>query len=148
MLASAVATRYMHWMVRGLLAGLATCSTCVLLVSSAWADTPDPWFGKDKALHFTATAVIGAGGYALGAALFEPRYQAMLLGAGAGIVAGAGKELADLAGLGDPSWRDFVWDVVGTVVGVGLAWGIDLAVRGTGKQHPVLGSNNTLMLSW
>jgi hypothetical protein len=45
-----------------------------------------------------------------------------------------------MAGLGNPSWRDFTWDVVGTVVGLGLAWTLDMAVRGTGHDHPALGT--------
>jgi len=51
------------------------------------------------------------------------------LAAGATLALGAGvaKEIADLAGAGDPSLRDLVWDVVGTGAGLLLAWGVDAA---------------------
>ncbi len=62
----------------------------------------------------------------------------MLAAGGLSLTVGAGKELADLAGLGDPSWRDFAADVLGTILGVGLAWAIDLAVRGVNARHPLL----------
>jgi putative lipoprotein len=128
---------------RASLIGMAMGCVCIAVAPAARSADPDPWWGTDKALHLTATAVIGAGGYTLGAAVFEPRYQAILLGAGAALAAGAGKELADMAGLGNPSWRDFTWDVIGTVVGVGLAWGLDLAIRGTGREHPVLATRTS-----
>ncbi len=61
----------------------------------------------------------------------------IVFGAGAGILAGAGKELLDLAGFGDPSWRDFAWDVIGTIVGVGLAVAVDVSARGLpGQAYP------------
>ena len=48
---------------------------------------------------------------------------------------GAGKELWDMTGRGDPSWRDFTWDVLGTAVGVALAVGVDALVSGS-KDAP------------
>jgi putative lipoprotein len=125
---------------RTILAAATGAATWLAWASAAGASEPDPWWGTDKALHFGACAVISAGAYTIGADLMDARYKALLLGAGAGIAAGAGKELADMAGLGDPSWRDFTWDVVGTVVGLGAAWGLDLAIRGSGREHPTLGS--------
>ncbi len=111
---------------------------CVLWSEQSWAADPDPWLGPDKALHFAASASLSAGGYTLGAAAFDARYQALLLGGGLALGAGIGKETWDAMGHGDPSWRDFAWDLIGTAAGLGLAWGVDLAVRGTGPQHPVL----------
>lgn len=115
----------------------------MVLTAMAWprvanADDPDPWFGRDKALHFGASATIAAGGYTLGAVAFDARYEALLLGGGLALGAGIGKETWDAMGHGDPSWRDFTWDLVGTAAGLGLAWGVDLALRGTGPEHPVL----------
>jgi putative lipoprotein len=122
---------------------LLSCSAAAALVavtSQAKAADPDPWFGRDKSLHFAATSVIAAGGYTIGAAAFDARYKALILGGAAAIAAGTGKELADMAGFGDPSWRDFTWDLIGTVVGLGLAWTLDLAARGAGHDHPPLGT--------
>lgn len=98
--------------------------------ADARADDPDPWLGRDKALHFGASAVLAGGGYAAGTALFDERWKAFALGGGVAIAAGAAKEGLDATGLGDPSWKDFTWDVVGTVVGLGIAYAIDAAASG------------------
>ena len=45
------------------------------------------------------------------------------------LAAGAAKELWDVAGPGDASWRDFTWDVVGTATGVAVAFAIYAALR-------------------
>lgn len=98
--------------------------------TDARAVDPDPWLGRDKALHFSVSAALAAGGYAAGTALFEERWKALALGGSASIAAGAAKEGLDAAGFGDPSWRDFTWDVIGAAVGLGLAYAIDAAVSG------------------
>lgn len=98
------------------------------------ADPADPWWGPDKALHFGASAAIAGGGYALASPLVDGFAERIAIGAGLALTAGVSKELIDLAGHGDPSFRDLTWDVIGTVVGVGLAFSIDLAIRGA---HPV-----------
>lgn len=97
------------------------------------ATDPDPWFGRDKAYHFAACAGISGLGYGLTAFATNDLRIRVGLGAGLGIAVGATKELLDLSGMGDPSWKDFTWDVIGTVVGVGIAISIDLGVRGL---HP------------
>jgi putative lipoprotein len=58
--------------------------------------------------------------------------------AGATLALGAGiaKELLDLAGTGDPSWRDLTWDVVGTATGVLVASGIDYLIRRASRPVP------------
>lgn len=99
---------------------------------------PDPWFGRDKALHFGASATIAGSGYAIGAPLFDCRGHALILGASLAAGAGITKELLDLTGLGDPSWRDLAWDGIGTVAGLAFAWGIDLLVQGVSAEHPLL----------
>jgi len=91
---------------------------------------PDPWFGTDKALHLTAAFGLSAGGYALGVATLEERWAGMLLGGGIALGLGALKEGLDAAGLGHPSAKDFVWDVVGTALGLGVALTFDAALRG------------------
>jgi putative lipoprotein len=97
---------------------------------------PDPWFGRDKALHFSVSAGIAGLGYGTTALFTSDLRIRMAFGGGVAIAAGAGKELLDLTGLGDPSWKDFAWDVLGTVVGVGISIAIDTAVRGI---HPGYG---------
>lgn len=106
-----------------------------MLVSppAARAET-DPWLGRDKALHFSASALIAGVGYGGASLLTEDRRWRLGAGAGLAIAAGAGKELADAWGYGDPSWRDFTWDLVGTATGLGLAWLIDRLIAPVGAS--------------
>ena len=90
---------------------------------------PDPWLGRDKALHFTASTVLGGSAYAFSVPFTDRLVERVALGAGLSLAVGASKELFDLAGFGDPSWKDLTWDVVGTAVGVGIAVTLDLAFR-------------------
>ena len=91
---------------------------------------PDPWFGTDKALHFGAGFGIAAAGYAGGIAAFDDRWSAVAFGSGISIGLGAAKEGLDAAGLGQPSWKDFAWDVIGAALGIGVAVSFDAALRG------------------
>jgi putative lipoprotein len=109
----------------------------VALPKRADASDPDPWFGRDKALHFGATATIASGGYVLGAVLFDARGYALVTGGALAAAAGIGKELLDLTGFGDPSWRDLTWDGIGTVFGLAATWGADLLIRGANERHPL-----------
>lgn len=104
--------------------------------SVARAADPDPWFGRDKALHFGVSGALAAGGYAAGAALFDARGHALLFGGGVALAAGVGKEVLDAAGLGDPSFKDLAWDVAGAALGLALAWSVDALVRGVDADHP------------
>lgn len=125
-----------HRGVRRLVASLATAA---ILSGSAPAlaapplPSADPWFGRDKALHFTLSAAIAGTAYGFTSLISNDMRVRIAFGGGVALAAGAGKELLDLAGYGDPSWRDFAWDVIGTVIGVGISVSIDLAVRGL---HP------------
>ena len=113
--------------------GIAALLAAVLLLAPTPAlaapPDPDPWFGPDKALHFTLSSLIAGGGYGLTALADNHIATRVAFGAGLGITVGAAKELWDLSGHGDPSWKDFTWDVIGTAVGVGIAITIDLATR-------------------
>ena len=122
------------------LASFACVASLMLVTSSVWATErdPDPWFAKDKALHASVSGVIASGSYAVGTLIFDARGHALLAAGALTLTIGAGKELADLAGLGDPSWKDFAWDAIGTAVGLALAWTADLVIRGTGDRHPLL----------
>lgn len=118
----------------------AACAlSLALVITCAHPARADEWWGRDKALHFGFSAAIAAGGYGLSAPFFEARYPPLLLGAGLSLAAGAAKELADLAGAGDPSWKDFTWDVLGAASGLLLAWSLDLAIRGVSSEHPAFG---------
>jgi putative lipoprotein len=105
---------------------------------SAWAEPPpsepagaaDAWFGPDKALHMGVSLALAAIGYGVGVWAFDERWAATCMGASVGLGLGATKEALDAAGLGEPSWQDFAWDVVGVTLGVGLSVTFDAALRG------------------
>jgi putative lipoprotein len=118
-------------MIRALAAPLVVALS--LTSGSASASDTDPWLGPDKALHFGVSMGLAAGGYAAASPWLETRGERVLAGSAFSLTLGAGKELWDLAGHGDPSWRDFTWDVLGTAAGVALAVGID-ALLSHGKD--------------
>jgi putative lipoprotein len=107
-----------------------------LLCRPAAASDADPWFGTDKGLHFAVSAALSAGAYAASSPWLETRAERSMAGAGFALTLGAGKELWDLAGHGDPSWRDFTWDVVGTAVGVALAVTVDALLTPPARDRP------------
>ena len=113
------------------LLGLLICASA----SRAAAQEADRWLAPDKALHFSVSAVLGAGSYAGATLVLEAPWQRALLAGGITLSLGVGKELYDATGHGDPSLRDLAWDVIGCVVGVGLAYVIDLAFRSDGPEH-------------
>lgn len=95
----------------------------------ARASDRDPWFGHDKALHFSASAGIALTGYGA-AALFTPREPPRLLAGGIlALTAGVAKEIRDSQTGGDPSFRDLTWDAIGTASGLLVAWAIDRLVH-------------------
>jgi putative lipoprotein len=67
----------------------------------------------------------------VGVGVFEKRSSALALGGGVALAAGIGKEVYDATGHGHASERDLVWDVVGTVTGLALAFGVDWLIRGS-----------------
>lgn len=101
----------------------------------ARAEDPDPWFGRDKALHFGASALLAGGGYAGASLATDDTRVRLAVGGGLALSAGVAKELWDLAGHGDPSWRDLTWDVVGTATGLAVAAAIDWAVGRLTSRH-------------
>ncbi len=116
---------------------LATLLSILATTRVARATDPDPWFGQDKALHFGVSAAIASGTYAVMSTQCKARYPPLLIGGGLALAIGGAKEGLDSIGFGDPSWKDFTWDVIGTVVGLGIAWGLDLAINGVGPQAPL-----------
>ena len=89
----------------------------------------DEWWGRDKSLHFLASATIAGGTYALGTLEWDSRLPVAGVALGVTMTAGATKEGWDALGHGDASWKDFAWDVVGAIAGIGLSFAIDTAVR-------------------
>jgi len=113
---------------------------------AAAAQDADPWIARDKALHFDVSAGLAAVGYGVSAGwLVDARWKALAIGGGVALAAGAGKELLDATHAfgGDPSWRDFTWDVLGTVAGLAIAWGMDLLLGGVSAQRPAFGAPQT-----
>ena len=92
------------------------------------APDPDPWFGRDKALHFAASASIAVVAYGGTALVTDDRPTRAVVSASVALGAGILKELWDLSGHGDASWRDLTWDVVGTTTGVLTAYALDWAI--------------------
>ena len=101
----------------------------VTRAAPARGEDADPWFGRDKALHFSASASIAIAGYGGTALATDDRRVRIGVASGVALAAGLGKEAWDAAGHGDPSGRDLAWDVVGTATGVLLAWTIDWLVN-------------------
>jgi putative lipoprotein len=96
----------------------------------------DPWFGRDKLLHFAASGSLAVIGYANASMLTEDR--PVRIGAGAALAVGAGvaKELWDLDGHGDASWRDLSWDFIGAATGLLVSVGVDWAVHRIFRPAP------------
>jgi putative lipoprotein len=105
----------------------------VILLTAAATARParadDDWLGRDKALHFAVAMGLASGAYGVSALKLEPMWQRAAVGAGFALTLGAAKELYDLGGRGDPSWKDFTWDAIGALVGVGLALAVDAITR-------------------
>jgi putative lipoprotein len=109
----------------------------LVATGAAAADDTDRWLGPDKALHFGVSVGLAAGGYGASALVLERPWERALVGGSFSLTLGAGKELYDLSGHGDPSWKDFTWDVVGTAVGLGIALLVDAALsKDSSKQEP------------
>lgn len=93
----------------------------------------DPWWGRDKALHLGVSTGLAAAGYGVSSFWLDRAWQRASVGAAFSLTLGVGKELADWAGYGQPSYKDLLYDVAGTALGVTLAYLVDLAT-GTGSE--------------
>ncbi len=105
-------------------------------VARADSANADPWFGPDKLIHFAASGSLAVVGYAGASMLTENR--PVRIGAGAALALGAGvaKELWDLDGHGDASWRDLSWDLIGAATGLLVSVGVDWAVHRMFRPPP------------
>jgi putative lipoprotein len=77
----------------------------------------DPWFGRDKFLHFTASAAIQCATHAVLSANGNEYGGASRGAALATLTVGVSKELWDRNHGGTASWRDLAWDAAGGVSG-------------------------------
>lgn len=85
----------------------------------------DPWFGRDKFLHFLVSAAIQSGAHTVLRANGS-NYAAASRGAAlVTLTAGVGKELYDLHQGRDFSFRDLTWDGIGGVTGAVLVRQVD-----------------------
>jgi putative lipoprotein len=116
---------------------IAVVSAAILASApAARADDADPWFGHDKLLHFEATSSLAVVGYAGASFYTDDRPTRVAAGLTLAVGVGVGKEMWDLAGHGDPSWRDLTWDLVGAATGVLVAGAIDwIAHRAGAERH-------------
>lgn len=110
-----------------LTAAIVSLAAVVFLSVSARAD--DDWLGRDKALHFGASAAIAGTGYGVTTSFTDRRALAFAVGGGVALGTGLAKEVLDAAGYGTPSWKDLAWDAIGTLVGLGIAYGVDALIR-------------------
>jgi putative lipoprotein len=99
-------------------------ATCFVAAPCSATDT-DPWFGQDKALHFSATFMLAGDGYASAAAAKCREGVRLGVGASVALAAGVSKEVYDRYSGGDASMRDLTWDVVGAATGSIVSWLID-----------------------
>ena len=129
------------------LAGVVLIVLCVVPIAPARAQQappdPDPWFGRDKALHFAASASIAVVAYGRTSLVTDDRPTRIVVSASVALGAGILKELWDLSGHGDASWRDLTWDVVGTTTGVASAYALDWAIERLRGQRPARTSATT-----
>lgn len=124
------------------IAALALVGTLSFATDARADEAEDPWFGKDKLLHYGVSAGIAGSGYAVGAMIFDKRAHALCVGAAAATLAGVSKELVDLGGYGNASWKDLAWDGLGMMTGLAVAWGIDLLIRGVSAERPPFAGNS------
>ena len=115
---------------------LAFAASAALLARSARAADPDPWFGRDKALHFGVSALLASGGYATTALATDDRRVRLAAGGAFAISLGIAKELWDLSGHGDASWRDLTWDAAGTLTGLAVAAAVDWTIERLAGRRP------------
>ena len=82
----------------------------------------DPFWGRDKLYHFTASGVIGAGTTMASSRNGVSDRDAPLIGISVAMSFGSGKECYDMNVKGSFwSWKDMFWDLMGGVTGSYLA---------------------------
>ena len=113
---------------RGEAAALKAFALAAVLCAGC-AHAADQWWAYDKGEHLIATTVISSLGTQVPRFWVESVFARAAIGFGAAVVVGAGKELLDLTGFGDPSWKDFTWDVIGAAVGTVISLAVEWVVE-------------------
>ncbi len=85
------------------------------------------WDGPDKALHFGASAGIGAGAYFAGALVEPAPWRRLPLAFTASLAVGLAKEVHDATAGRSFSGPDLVFDALGAATGVLIAWFLEEA---------------------
>ncbi len=81
-------------------------------------NTSEPWFSRDKFLHFTASAaLIGLGHHIYATRLHGDTQQAGVFSVSLTGLIAFSKELYDENQKGTFSWKDLFWDGLGIAVG-------------------------------
>lgn len=102
---------------------IGSCATLAGCASLRHAD--DPWWGEDKAKHFAVCGLAGAAAALAARNNGGSDGSAFWVGMGVSVGLGAGKETYDARVKGTYfSGKDFVWDLLGGLVGGGLAVGL------------------------
>jgi putative lipoprotein len=98
---------------------IALLITASSLASETAKRNTDHWFAGDKYKHFIISAFYSAGAAKIAHRHFEiDRKQSIALGFGFTISLGAAKEIIDFRShKGNPSLKDFIWDIAGALVG-------------------------------
>ena len=117
------------WLTISFAIGAALALAVSAFGSDARADDSDAWLAPDKSTHFVVAGTIAGVGYGLTSIASDSVAFKIAMGSGLAIAAGAGKEIWDATGRGDPSWKDFTWDCLGAAAGIGVALVIDFATR-------------------
>lgn len=113
-----------------LIIGVATTAVFVTAVPQSAAT---PSLGEDKLLHFGVSLSLSSAGYWFGASITESRLAPFFIGGGFALAAGLGKELWDLSGGGEAEWLDLAFDLMGSAVGLLIAWTVHRVYR---SMHP------------
>jgi len=99
----------------------------VLWGNPALPSDRDPWFGRDKVLHFAASALIQGAAHSVLRASGRAYGAASRGAALTTLTVGIGKELWDRHQKRDFSLRDLAWDGIGGVAGAVAVRQIDKA---------------------
>jgi len=99
--------------------------TATFVAISALPAHADSWWGTDKALHLGVSVGLAASATAVTAAWIEDPLERAAIGVVSSLTLGVAKELFDGLGLGEASFRDLTWDLIGSVIGASLAWVVE-----------------------